>query len=210
MSDELLAVTRVSKRLGHRSVLQQAALSVRCGEVCALVGPNGSGKSTLLRIVSGVLAPDAREIIVGGASLRRERLRALSSLGYAPEQADIPESMRASEWLALIAALKRAPRLDREAARPLDIDAFVHQRVSSLSFGQRRRVTLAAALVGAPRLLVLDEPTNGLDLAALAAVETIFHAQTQRGGAVLFATHDDAFASRVMARSLSVHSLTHA
>jgi len=200
----LLSIDSVSKRMGGRRVLSDASLTLRAGEACALVGANGAGKSTLLRIVVGVTVPDSGEIRVAGLPLRTARVAALANIGYAPEHADFPEYLRASEWLAMVEALKGLRRLDPEQVRPLGLSAFAHQRLGSLSLGQRRRVALAAGLVGTPRLLVLDEPTNGLDAAALGEVAHLVSAQLARGGSVLFATHDAAFACQVGARRIRV------
>ena len=200
----LLSIDGVSKSAGGRRVLRDVNLTLRAGEACALVGANGAGKSTLLRIVVGVTVADAGEIRIAGHSLRTARVSALGNLGYAPEHADFPDYLRASEWLAMVEALKSVERGHPEQVPPLGLSAFAHQRLGSLSLGQRRRVALAAGLVGAPRLLVLDEPTNGLDSASLGEVAQLVSAQLERGGSVLFATHDAGFASDVGARRVRV------
>jgi ABC-2 type transport system ATP-binding protein len=199
----LLSIDSVSKRVGGRRVLRDVGLTLRAGEACALVGANGAGKSTLLRIVVGVTVPDSGEIRVAGFSLRTARVAALANVGYVPEHADFPDYLRASEWLAMIEALKGVRRLDAEPA-PLGLSAFADQRLGTLSLGQRRRVALAAGLVGTPRLLVLDEPTNGLDTASLGEIADLVSAQLARSGSVLFATHDAAFATQVGARRIRV------
>lgn len=199
----LLSIDGVSKRVGGRRVLSDVGLTLRAGEACALVGANGAGKSTLLRIVVGITVADAGEIRVAGLSLRTARVAALANVGYAPEHADFPDYLRASEWLALVESLKGLRRLDAEVP-PLGLSAFVHQRFGTLSLGQRRRVALAACLVGAPRLLVLDEPTNGLDTASLGEIAHLVSSQLARGGSVLFATHDAAFADQVGARRIRI------
>jgi len=199
----LLTIDSVSKRVAGIRVLSDASLTLGAGEACALVGANGAGKSTLLRIVVGVTDPDAGEIRVAGLPLRTARVAALANIGYAPEHADFPDYLRASEWLAMVEALKGLRR-DPEQVRPLGLSAFAHQRLGTLSLGQRRRVALAAGLVGAPRLLVLDEPTNGLDTASLGEVARLVSTQLARGGSVLFATHDAAFAGQVGARRIRV------
>jgi ABC-2 type transport system ATP-binding protein len=200
----LLSIDSVSKRVGGKRVLSDVGLTLRAGEACALVGANGAGKSTLLRIVVGVTVPDSGEIRVAGLSLRTARVAALADVGYAPEHADFPDYLRASEWLAMVAALKGLRRHHADQASPLGLSAFAEQRLGTLSLGQQRRVALAAGLVGTPRLLVLDEPTNGLDTASLGEIADLISAQLARGGSVLFATHDAAFAGQVGARRIRV------
>jgi ABC-type multidrug transport system ATPase subunit len=205
----VLAVVAVSKRLGARKVLDAASLSLAPGELAALVGENGVGKSTLLRVVAGIVAPDAGDVHIAGHSLGAARTRALASLGFVPEKADLPEHLRASEWLDLVAALKRAPRAGAALLDELGASPFVHQRLGSLSLGQARRIALAAALIGAPRVLVLDEPTNGLDAEAMDVLAGVLTrargtGEPGRARAVLFATHDRAYARRLDARVLTL------
>ena len=201
----MLSVRQVSKRLALRPVLRDASFEAGGGEVIALTGANGAGKSTLLRIVAGVLLADAGDVIVVGDSMQQDRTKALAHVGYAPEHADVPEFLRGREWLSLVASLKRAEWSDREDdAGPLGTSQFVHQRVGSLSLGQRRRLTLRAARLGNPKLLLLDEPTNGLDAAALTGIAELFTSHAAGGGTVLFATHDAGFARDVGARLLRV------
>jgi ABC-type multidrug transport system ATPase subunit len=202
MKSPPLVVLGIGKRLGARRVLDDVSFVVEDGEACALIGENGAGKSTLLRVVAGVLAADRGDVRVVGASLRDERVLALSRLGYAPEGSDIPEHLRATEWLALVASLRRAAPLDRETFGRLGLGPFEHQRVGTLSLGQRRRLSLAAALLGHPTVLVLDEPSNGLDGDSLAALTETVARHTSCGGVAIFATHDAAWAARAGARVL--------
>jgi heme ABC exporter ATP-binding subunit CcmA len=195
VNQPLLSLTNVTKRLGPRRVLDGLSMQVESGEACALVGPNGAGKSTLLRVVAGVLDPDSGSVCIAGLRLERERAHALAELGYAPERCDVPEHLRATEWLALVSSLRRVPRPDAEFLDRFELAGFAHARVATLSLGQRRRLSLAAALLGAPRLLVLDEPTNGLDAASLDALSATVSRHTAEGGAVLVATHDRAWAA---------------
>jgi ABC-type multidrug transport system ATPase subunit len=185
-----LRVEDVGIRLGGRRVLDRVRL--RCdGGTLAIIGPNGVGKSTLLRIVAGIIVPDE-----GGVFLRGQRIeRALRDVGYVPEKADPPPHLSVAELCALARALRRAPApLPDATLDRLGVRAFWDQRVSTLSLGQRRRACLAAALVGDPWLLVLDEPTNGLDTGGMEMLADVLRAH--QGGA-LVATHDRDFADRV-------------
>jgi ABC-2 type transport system ATP-binding protein len=178
----VVSLDRVTKRFGARTVLRGANLEVRDGERVVLLGDNGSGKSTLLQIVAGVLDADS-----GGVRVSRP-------LGYAPEKPDMPDHLFVREWLDVIASLKRA-RWDDTDTGMLSIQPFLRTKISALSLGQRQRVSLTAALLGAPPLLVLDEPTNALDSASRAALVARLATTT-----ALVATHDRQLAHELGAR----------
>jgi ABC-type multidrug transport system ATPase subunit len=187
----------VSKRLGGRRILERFSLTVESGAT-AVLGANGSGKTTLLRIAAGVLDPDEGRVLLAGRPLARAR----AQLGYVPEAADPPLHLTGGELLALVASLRRAPPIDRALAERLGVEALAGQRIGSMSLGQRRRACLAAALVGSPWLLVLDEPTNGLDPDGTQMLLGVLRDHIAGGGGVLLATHDLGFADGLSARRI--------
>jgi ABC-2 type transport system ATP-binding protein len=129
-----------------------------------LVGRNGAGKTTLLRIATGFLDPDAGEVTVDGIAMARDRARAQRRLGYLPEQAPAPGELRVREHLQLRARQKRVARGGLERAVELaGLGDTLDQRIATLSKGYRQRVGLADALLGEPPLVILDEPTSGMD-----------------------------------------------
>jgi ABC-2 type transport system ATP-binding protein len=187
----------VTKRRGGRIVVDDVSFVVKAGEVAALVGANGAGKSTLLAIVAGSLAPDRGWVAIAGATSGRRR-----QLGYVPEAADPPGHLTGGELLALAAALRGAPPLDEATRTRLGVAVLDGHRLERMSLGQRRRACLAAALVGAPPALVLDEPDNGLDVDGLDALVELVAAATARNAAVLVATHDPEVRTRLGAREI--------
>ncbi len=193
----VIEAARLRKRRGGRLVVEDVSFAVARGEVAALVGVNGAGKSTILSMVAGALSPDGGWIAVTGATSGRRR-----QLGYVPEAADPPGQLTGGELLALAAALRGAAALDEATRARLGVDALAGQRIERMSLGQRRRVCLAAALVGDPPALVLDEPDNGLDVDGLDALVALIAAATARGAAVLVATHDPAVRERLGAREI--------
>ncbi|MFO0755404.1 MAG: ABC transporter ATP-binding protein [Byssovorax sp.] len=199
-----LSIERVRKLLGGRWVLDGADLTWPGPGTLVLRGDNGTGKSTLLRIVTGIVPPDEGEVKIAGHALSTARLPALRALGYAPEVAELPGHLRAGELLALTAALKRCPPLDPALIDRLGATAILGQRLSTLSLGQRRRACLLSALTGDPALLVLDEPTNGLDVEGIATLATLLEERAAEGRAALIATHDRAFAERVAQRTVTL------
>jgi ABC-2 type transport system ATP-binding protein len=160
----MLALRGIAKAFGPRRAVADVTLEVRAGEAVLLVGRNGAGKTTLLRIATGFLDPDAGEVIVDGLAMAGARARAQRRLGYLPEHAPAPGELTVREHLGLRARQKRAAA--GEVARVValaELGAVVGQRIATLSKGFRQRVGLADALLGAPPLVILDEPTSGMD-----------------------------------------------
>jgi len=160
----MLALRGIIRTFGRRRAVAGVSLEVAAGEAVLLVGRNGAGKTTLLRIATGFLDPDAGEVIVDGIAMARCRARAQSRLGYLPEHAPAPGELTVREHLYLRARQKgvAAAGLDR-AIGLAGLGDAAHQRIATLSKGFRQRVGLADALLGDPPLLVLDEPTGGMD-----------------------------------------------
>jgi ABC-2 type transport system ATP-binding protein len=201
-----LVVTEVSKILGGRPALQGVSIVWDRPGTLVVFGENGAGKSTLLRVVAGVLAADEGEVSVFGHRLATARLAALRHVGYAPEAADLPPQLGVGELLALVSALKGAPRPPPALAERLGVAPLLGKRLGSLSLGQRRRAGLLAALVGDPDLLLLDEPTNGLDAAGVAMLVELLAERAAEGRAALVATHDRPFIERVAAESVEIRA----
>lgn len=198
-----LAIDRLAVRRGGRTIFEGLALAVRAGEIVGVVGKNGSGKSTLLAAIAGVLAPRDGRITVDGANVwgtSHDRKRARASLGYVPEGADPPGFLRAAELWALCAATRGAGPLSPEVRDALGLDELAELALERMSLGQRRRACLGAAFVGPPKLLVLDEPDNGLDAKRLDAIVELLRAHALAGGGCILASHDSALLERLGAR----------
>ena len=191
----VLAIRAVSKRFGGRRVLDRLDVVFDGPGTLVVGGTNGSGKSTLLATIGGVIVPDAGDVEVGGSSIRTERARALRNVGYVPETAEYPGHLTVRELLDLIATLKDAPRAEPDLVERFGAGALLRQRFATLSLGQRQRVCLTAALLGDPLLLVLDEPSIGLDADALSRLERLLSEREGAGRATVLATHDPARAA---------------
>lgn len=166
------------KFYGGREVLHEVSLAIMPGEIVTLVGPNGAGKTTLLHCLLGLTPPDHGEII------RAPGLR----IGYVPQhfapQASMPLTVKS--FLALY-----SPVVIAELAAKLEVEALLHQPLASLSGGELRRVLLLRALLNAPQLLVLDEPTQGVDVAGQGELYRLLQTlSAELGFAVLMVSHD--------------------
>ena len=164
----LLEAKGLHKSFGEIRAVQGVDLRVGAGEVVGFLGPNGAGKSTTMKLVTGFLEPDAGSVTVCGHDLAAAPLAAKSCIGYLPEGAPAYPDMRVLEFLRFIAAIRGLDRAQAEARIAeavglVHLDRVLHQSIETLSKGFKRRVGLAQALVHDPKVLILDEPTDGLD-----------------------------------------------
>jgi ABC-2 type transport system ATP-binding protein len=185
----MLAALGIGVRFDGSWVLRDVDLECAAGEVVAVVGRNGAGKTTLLRAVAGVLPIDRGTITLGGAPLVAALRR---RVGFVPEAADAPGFLTSRDLLALSAALRASPPLPEALRRRIYPAELERARIATLSLGERRRVCLAAALVGDPALLILDEPENGLDASGVELLIELLTEARVRGAAVLLVSHDPA------------------
>lgn len=203
-----LVVDALSVRRGGRVIFDDVTLTVPAGDIVGVVGPNGCGKSTLLGAIAGVLAPRAGRITVAGASVwgtHKDRSRARHALGYVPEGADPPGFLTAVELWSLCATSRDAEPPPAPLREALGLDELGELALERMSLGQRRRACLGAALIGPPKLLVLDEPDNGLDAKRLDALRALLRDHASGGGATILASHDAAWLEALGAR---VHAMT--
>jgi ABC-type multidrug transport system ATPase subunit len=200
----MLSVQGVDKRLGGRVVLTDVTFACAGTEVAVITGENGSGKSTLLRIAVGLVEPDRGSVTVGALPVTGASGRARALLGYLPDATDVLPELSVAELIALVQTFKRASGPGPAAAiatlrTRVGADDIWHQRLATLSFGQRKRALLLAALIGTPPLLVLDEPTNGLDAGGTALIRDLVDERRQNGHATLVATNDPHVAAELSA-----------
>ncbi len=164
----MLEICNLVKRFGALTAVDGVSLTVPKGEVLGFLGPNGAGKSTTMKMVSGFLAPTAGTAVISGFDILRQPLAAKRCIGYLPEGAPAYPDMSAAEFLDFIARIRgfsgaEAKRRIGRVVEMMHIGEVLHQPIETLSKGYRRRVGVAQALLHDPQVLLLDEPTDGLD-----------------------------------------------
>ena len=163
----MIEVQNLTKRFGSKCALSDVSFSVGEGEILGFLGPNGAGKSTAMNIITGYLSATQGTVRVGGHEIFEEPRKAKSILGYLPEQPPLYMDMTVKEHLCFAFDLKKVKLNQREhvtrCCELCRIEEVFHRRIKNLSKGYRQRVGLAGAMIGDPRVLVLDEPTAGLD-----------------------------------------------
>jgi ABC-2 type transport system ATP-binding protein len=185
----VVAVDSLTKRFGDVTAVDGLTFSLEPGTVTGFVGPNGAGKTTTLRLLLGLVEPTAGEALVGGRTYR-ELEDPVRTVGAVLESSDFHPGRSGRDHLRVLAAAASIPdaRVD-EVLALVGLDAAAGRRVNGYSLGMRQRLGLAAALLGDPSLLVLDEPANGLDPAGVRWLRTLLRGFAERGGTVLVSSH---------------------
>ena len=192
---EGLVVEGIRKKYGDKDVVKDVYFSVRKGEIFGLLGPNGAGKSTLIRMVAGLLPPDGGKIEIGGRWLWGEKHDiAKNSIGYGAQRFSLYSTLTVEENLVFFAQLRGFNRIAAEYRKDellqeLDLHDKRHERAENLSGGWKQRLTLAVSVVSNPRLLILDEPTAGMDSLSRRYVWDYIHKLTRSGVTCLVTTH---------------------
>ena len=188
MTGEIL---EIHKNYGKKSVLRGVSISAERGETVAIVGANGSGKSTLLRVLAGVLKPQGGRFLWDGTDLLRSRAALEQTVGYVPQGTPLIEELSALDNLRLWYEKELLDAsLQGGMLRRLGIHEFLKTPASRLSGGMRKRLSIGCAISHDPQILLLDEPTAALDLAARERLLDYFASHRARGGMILLATHD--------------------
>ncbi len=185
---------QVTKRFGDRFAVDAIDLTLRPGQVFAFLGPNGAGKTTTMKMTTGLLRPDSGEIRVCGQDMVRNGRAAKRLIAYVPDQPFLYDKLTGREFIHFARDVYGVPRevaAGRLAALTdrLDMGDFLDQLTETYSHGMKQKVALAAALVHAPRLLVVDEPNVGLDPRTTRVLKNIFREIADGGGTVFMSTH---------------------
>jgi ABC-2 type transport system ATP-binding protein len=185
----MIEVEHLVKRFGALTAVDGITFSVRRGEVLGFLGPNGAGKSTTMKMITGFLTPSAGRVRICGDDMATRPIAAKERLGYLPEGAPAYPDMTPRQFLKFIAAIRRAPKaaIDRAVALT-ELGAVLDQPIDTLSKGFKRRVGLAQAILHDPPVLIMDEPTDGLDPNQKHAVRGLLRSMAAEK-AIVLSTH---------------------
>ena len=184
-----IVIENLTKMYGAQKALDNVSVKIQSGQITGLLGPNGAGKSTLMKIITGSIIPEEGNVLVNGIDVLKEPLRVQRTLGYLPEHNPQYLEMYVQEYLTYVAAIYKVSKSTIAAV----IDMVLlgeekHKKIGALSKGYRQRVGLAAALIPDPEVLILDEPTTGLDPSQLQEIRGLLKDVAQHK-TVLFSTH---------------------
>lgn len=201
----LIETVDLVKRFGDKVAVDQVSFTVHGGEIFGFLGPNGAGKTTTIKMIVGLLRPTSGVVRVGGFDVQQQALQAKAVSGYVPDEPNLYEKLSARELLRFVGDLYGIPadqvgRRTDELLRLFDLTEAGDDTIDSYSHGMRQKTALAAALVHDPQLLVLDEPTVGLDPKSARLIKDILRQLADRGAAVFLSTHILEIAERMCDR----------
>ena len=189
----MIEVSHLTKQYGNHLAVDDVSFTVADGQICGLLGPNGAGKSTIMNILTGYLSATSGQVTVAGHPLPEEADAAKACVGYLPEQPPLYPEMTVQEYLTFAAELKGVKKAERKeqicrAARRTGLETVLPRLIRSLSKGYKQRVGIAQALLGSPRLIILDEPTVGLDPAQVIEIRKLIW-ELGRAHTVILSSH---------------------
>ena len=187
MKNSILEIKNVSKYFGRKKVIDNINLSVNPGEIYGFLGPNGAGKTTTIKMILGLLYIDEGEILINGYNVKKDFEKAMTYIGGIVENPDTYEYMTALDNLKLHAKIRKVSK-ERitEVAKLVGLENRINDKVCKYSLGMKQRLGLAITLLHSPKVLILDEPTNGLDPAGIKALRDILRKIAVEDGVAVF------------------------
>jgi len=201
----LIETRSLVKRYGDKIAVDNVSLQVQGGEVFGFLGPNGAGKTTTIKMIVGLLQPTSGTVHVAGVDVQAQPLIAKASCGYVPDTPNLYAKLTARELLRFVGDLynldrRQVAQRTEELLRVLDLTSVADDTVDSYSHGMQQKASLASALMHDPKVLVLDEPTVGLDPKSARLIKDLLRQMADRGAAVFLSTHILEIAERMCDR----------
>ncbi len=201
----LIETHDLSKQFGSVKALVDLNLNIMAGEIYGLLGPNGAGKTTAIKTILGLLEPTSGSIKVSGFDPIKQSVEAKSRIGYVAENPIVYDSLSPRDFLQFVASIRKTEQsstneMISQLANAFDMSQYFDSPIATISLGMKQKVALIAALIHRPRVLLLDEPLNGLDAKSSRIVKDLVSFHAQKGGAVLFSTHIMEIAQQICSR----------
>lgn len=192
----MIEIQNLHKRFGKNEVLSGIDLSIGSGGVLAVLGPNGSGKTTLIKSILGMVLPNQGTISVGGISIKKN-WKYRHDIDYLPQIANFPGNLKVKELVRMIKDLRQKPSDAKRLISTFGLEPFMNKKLSTLSGGTKQKVNIILAFMFDCPLLILDEPTNGLDPAAVIRLKALIREEKQKGKTFLITSHIMQFVEEV-------------
>lgn len=185
----MISINNISKKFGKLEVLKQIDLQLNRGECIALIGPNGCGKTTLIKAILGMVLPDSGDIIFNGKSIHKDYIYR-QSIGYMPQIGRYPENMTIGQVIAMIKEVRNENnKLDETLYLNFNLNQIIHKQMRTLSGGTTQKVSATLAFLFSPEVLILDEPTAGLDPLASEILKEKIIEEKNKGTLILITSH---------------------
>ncbi|MBR4727592.1 MAG: ABC transporter ATP-binding protein [Clostridia bacterium] len=190
----MLEIRHLTKSYGDKVAVSDLSLSIAPGDIYGFIGHNGAGKTTTIKACCGILGFESGEILIGGHSIKEEPMRCKEMLAYIPDEPALYEFLTGRQYLDFVADVYRIPKAKREekirsSAQAFEMQGALADTIDGYSHGMKQKLSIMAALLHEPKLMILDEPFVGLDPKAAHTVKQIMAQLCAEGGAIFFSTH---------------------
>jgi len=186
--EDLIAIKNLKKKFGRNPVIKGIDLSINPGKITAILGPNGSGKTTIIKSILGMVIPDEGEILFEGKGIKRKWMYR-ERINYLPQIARFPENLKVRELIRLVKDLRKQDSEEVNLISFFDLEGEMEKAIRNLSGGTKQKLNLVLTFMFNNPLIILDEPSNGLDPVALLRLKDLIGAEVKNGKTVLFTTH---------------------
>tara|TARA_Y100001933_G_C18997049_1_gene562920 strand:- start:1736 stop:2449 length:714 start_codon:yes stop_codon:yes gene_type:complete len=184
----IIEIHNLHKKFGKNEVLKGVDLSIDEGRIYAILGPNGSGKTTLIKSILGMVIPDKGNISVLDKSIKKE-WKYRKKIDYLPQIANFPPNIKVKELIHMIKDLRNSPSAEKELIQLFGLEPFLNKKLSTLSGGTKQKVNIVLTFMFDSPLIILDEPTTGLDPKALIRLKELIQKEKAQGKTILITTH---------------------
>ena len=184
----MIKIEHLNKKFGKLKVLKELELSIDKGTINAILGPNGSGKTTLIKCMLGMVIPDNGTISIDGKAIKND-WQYRDEIDYMPQIANFPPNLKVREIIAMLKDIRNRDARDAELIEYFELSPYLNKQLRNLSGGTMQKVNIVLAFMFDNPLLILDEPTNGLDPVALLRLKKLIDEEVKKGKTVLFTTH---------------------